>query len=517
MAELTGQADDQGTGVELRQRAIRLFEYLHAVRALREQPVRQLDSYADRCWWRADIPDHMAVRVGPDTREAWMVVGKASLPAPPPVPRELGELLDRERVDDPAREPRLASNVDDRVGHDQEATTRANRMLEVWLQADWRPWAMAAQPALHARRLYEELYDLRLRLQREEALTELVWGHGVLGWQVGDERVLHPLVTSRMLVRFDPDSGEIAVVPEGEGQLNLEIEILQGLNIIGFDLLVDQRQHFRAAPVDPWGPEIRSLYERLLHPLGLDTRLVEEDRPVSPAAAPTITDTWALFVRRRSTLYQRFFQGLVEVLRNPEAAVPAPLTAVLADEPSALNVAGGEEEWRPIGERLLMPLPANAEQEDIAKRLARHRGVTVQGPPGTGKTHTIANLVSHLVAHGKRVLVASHKEQPLAVLREKIPAPIRDLCVSVLGASGAALSQLERSVQAIHEQAADLDRAAARREIARAEGELDLAQREVARLRALPPWGPRAAPLGACPMGQCQLRPPLLHPRCACA
>src|SRR6266545_202778 len=120
-----------------------------------------------------------------------------------------------------------ASNVDDRVGHDQEATTRANRMLEVWLQADWRPWAMAAQPALHARRLYEELYDLRLRLQREEALTELVWGHGVLGWQVGDERVLHPLVTSRMLVRFDPDSGEIAVVPEGEGQLNLEIEILQ--------------------------------------------------------------------------------------------------------------------------------------------------------------------------------------------------------------------------------------------------------------------------------------------------
>ena len=66
-----------------------------------------------------------------------------------------------------------------------------------------------------------------------------------------------------------------------------------------------------------------------------------------------------------------------------------------------------------------MPLPTNAEQEAIARRLSEHRGVTVQGPPGTGKTHTIANLVSHLVGHGKRVLVTSQKEQALSVLRER--------------------------------------------------------------------------------------------------
>ena len=60
-----------------------------------------------------------------------------------------------------------------------------------------------------------------------------------------------------------------------------------------------------------------------------------------------------------------------------------------------------------------MPLPTNPEQEQVATRLAQHRGVTVQGPPGTGKTHTIANLISHLVGHGKRVLVTSQKEQAL--------------------------------------------------------------------------------------------------------
>ena len=80
-----------------------------------------------------------------------------------------------------------------------------------------------------------------------------------------------------------------------------------------------------------------------------------------------------------------------------------------------------------------MPLPTNPEQEAVARRLAEHRGVTVQGPPGTGKTHTIANLISHLVGHGKRVLVTSQKEQALLVLRDKIPESIRDLSVAVLG------------------------------------------------------------------------------------
>ena len=45
-----------------------------------------------------------------------------------------------------------------------------------------------------------------------------------------------------------------------------------------------------------------------------------------------------------------------------------------------------------------MPLPTNEAQESIARRLAQHRNVAVQGPPGTGKTHTIRNLICHLMA-----------------------------------------------------------------------------------------------------------------------
>ena len=60
-----------------------------------------------------------------------------------------------------------------------------------------------------------------------------------------------------------------------------------------------------------------------------------------------------------------------------------------------------------------------------------------QGPPGTGKTHTIANLIGHLVGHGKRVLVTSQQEQALLVLRDKIPQSIRGPSAAMLGGSAA--------------------------------------------------------------------------------
>ena len=80
-----------------------------------------------------------------------------------------------------------------------------------------------------------------------------------------------------------------------------------------------------------------------------------------------------------------------------------------------------------------MPLPTNEAQESIARRLAQHRNVAVQGPPGTGKTHTIRNLICHLMANGKRVLVVAQKEDPLRVLRDGLPEEVRSLCLAVLG------------------------------------------------------------------------------------
>src|SRR5262249_24514385 len=103
-------------------------------------------------------------------------------------------------------------------------------------------------------------------------------------------------------------------------------------------------------------------------------------------------------------------------------------------------------------EEILFPLPTNEAQLDIVRRLHDRPGVLVQGPPGTGKSHSIANLVAHLLAKGERVLVTSHTARALEVLRDRIPAEIRELAVVVLGNDSRGRDELQSSVRGISER-----------------------------------------------------------------
>ena len=47
------------------------------------------------------------------------------------------------------------------------------------------------------------------------------------------------------------------------------------------------------------------------------------------------------------------------------------------------------------------------------------------GLAGLGKSHTIANLISHFLAHGKRILVTSQTPRALKVLHAKIPESLQ--------------------------------------------------------------------------------------------
>ncbi|HBZ35419.1 MAG TPA: hypothetical protein DEO33_03205, partial [Rikenellaceae bacterium] len=87
----------------------------------------------------------------------------------------------------------------------------------------------------------------------------------------------------------------------------------------------------------------------------------------------------------------------------------------------------------------------------------QYGAVLVQGPPGTGKTHTIANLIGHLLSQGSSVLVTSHTEKALKVLKDKVykdpinkDLNLQSLCISLLSSK----SQKEEMDAAINEIAA---------------------------------------------------------------
>nr|WP_255203395.1 AAA domain-containing protein [Myxococcus sp. AM011] len=126
-----------------------------------------------------------------------------------------------------------------------------------------------------------------------------------------------------------------------------------------------------------------------------------------------------------------------------------------SSRPAAADASRSESAREPVD--VLLSKLANPEQEEIAMRLEQHGCVLVQGPPGTGKTHTIANLVGHLLAQGKSVLVTSHTTKALKVLRNQVVPELQPLCVSVLENDLDSRKQLEGAIFSIAERLSSSD------------------------------------------------------------
>lgn len=66
------------------------------------------------------------------------------------------------------------------------------------------------------------------------------------------------------------------------------------------------------------------------------------------------------------------------------------------------------------------PLSLSDSQKDVIRKIEEHSLLAVYGPPGTGKSQTIVNLVSHLIANGKTVLVASRMDKAIDVVADRL-------------------------------------------------------------------------------------------------
>ncbi|NKB15846.1 MAG: AAA family ATPase [Sphingomonadales bacterium] len=186
----------------------------------------------------------------------------------------------------------------------------------------------------------------------------------------------------------------------------------------------------------------------------------------------------------------RAFRSIVE---DPESEIDIPpAIAAFFTEPSDTPPSEDFPMFRGVssisgvtssdggGEDLFFPKPFNGEQVQIVQRLAVRDGVVVQGPPGTGKTHTIANIISHYLAKGKRVLVTSQKSPALKVLREQLPEAVRPLAVSLLDSDREGLKQFQASVDTISERLQHQRRDVLEREIATLDTRIDGAHRLLA-------------------------------------
>ncbi|WP_436523279.1 AAA domain-containing protein [Actinoplanes sp. HUAS TT8] len=339
--------------------------------------------------------------------------------------------------------------------------------------------------------MHRKLFDRMHQIDMAAATTEMVWGHGILETTIDGTRVRYPLVATPVLIEYDADRALISVSPAGPSRL--QTDALHGLDERHLSQLQGLAGPGGVVEVDLWNDfERREFFERAMTRLGYDRVILKAgEAKVGDAKAgdarggdakALIRDTALLFARPR----QRQLRGFLENLRNRLTENRATegvgaLAAILAHEPSRLAMPDDHpESWDRVGERLLMPLPTNEAQESIARRLAQHRNVAVQGPPGTGKTHTIRNLICHLMANGKRVLVVAQKEEPLRVLRDGLPEEVQALCLAVLGRTTDQLVQLQLAARELSDRAATLDKDAEARRVDRLTASVEEAERELA-------------------------------------
>ncbi|GGN67364.1 very short patch repair endonuclease [Actinoplanes lobatus] len=489
-------AEQRESPSTIRDRAVAVADYLLAVRAQMDRPARTVPGDAH---WLHTLPRHPECQIGPGTDgSSWLRVGRPELPAPVAVPAALrrrlrGEVVaGAEPTAEPNAEPAAKANANPAAKANANPATNpatdpatepptegAGDDFETWRDEVWRPWSLLTAATEQTRELHRRLFDRMHQLDMATATTELVWGHGIVETVIDGARVRYPLVATPVLIEYDADRALVTVSPAGPSRL--QVEALAGLDDRHLAQLTALTGPGGAVEVDLWNDvDRRELFERALSRLGFDRAIV--DGPENgPKKGAFIRDVAVLFARPRQRHLRGFLESLRDGLTSGDMHRVGALAAVVAHEPSRLLMPDDRPEtWERVGERLLMPLPTNEAQESIARRLAHHRNVAVQGPPGTGKTHTIRNLICHLMANGKRVLVVAQKEEPLRVLRDGLPEEVQPLCLAVLGRTTDQLVQLQLAARELSDRAATLDKEAEGRRVDLLTRNLEEAERELA-------------------------------------
>jgi len=501
---------------DLRDKACHVVDYLRALSSARTVPVRDDSSY-EQVLWIHEVPREKECfaqawgRVENESPDDWLRVKKRREPARPAVPRECEEWVDQESLGNTVDIPSIRSTVIDEapasafsgeVSDNGESNAssaieyRTRRLedhpqvLDAWnryLDEQWSPWQEQYDRWRNIQNAYSKLFQIYQAQQRNGEELELVFAIGLLQWRTSAaEPIRRHMLTSPAVLSFDAPRGEFTVGPSPDGaELSLELDMLDmDERFVHAERIV--KQQLAVMGDDLWDrtaldPLIQALSELLADRAQYDS---ERLKPIEERApdAPRISFSPALILRKRSA------RGLVRILDAIRgqiaggAVLPGHFRELCEDypQPDGDGLDGEADTGGPIDTNVYFPLLVNDEQKQIVHKLRSSTGVLVQGPPGTGKSHTIANLICHLLASGQRVLVTAQTQRALQVLQGLIPESIRPLCVSLLGAGLEEQRGLETSVSRILSRLDQWNAQVADAEITQLESRLDELRRSQA-------------------------------------
>jgi very-short-patch-repair endonuclease len=467
-----------------RKRISQVFRYLEALNQLRNPVVRQVSEQPWHFWLR-NLPDHPAIRRGdfstssqtpaepvvpadakePTSDDDYVLRVRRPItrPAPPP-PEEISGWLHSGWADiDGQVEVFPSRNETDDEGETVVVPFEDDPARPALL-ASWKEkraqWVINERPARDALKVFEKLYELKGRIEREGERVELVLGDGILKWNRSDGGIHHPVLLQRLQIEFDP------VVPqfflrETDHPVELYSALFRAVSDVDFRAISRCRDELEKTSYHPLGGHDTSGFLRsFVAQLSARGEFVEEGELKGWHDHPLIGRDPVIYMRTRTQGFATAIEAVIEDVQTREE-LPHSLLNVVGLEPLIEDAEFESARVRPDAgnddEQILLSKPANSEQLRIAQRLGKYGEVLVQGPPGTGKTHMVGNLIGHLLAQGKSVLVTSHATKALKRVREQVIEELRSLCVSVLESDATNQAQLKNSIEAIVDRLSSAD------------------------------------------------------------
>jgi len=481
-------------------KAIRLVEYLTRLASLRTELIRDISEY-EKVLWIKDIPKQKGCFTqawGRDEdydSDIWVEVQNRREPELPSVPEDcedwIGKDTLRNKDEIPELLPEITRQVENpawREGSDQpQFTQRSERLddhLEIqrawdrYVEERWLPWTEQHNIWESIHRVYSSLFAIHQEQLRLGEEYEFILGLGLLTWQTpSGQRAHRHLIVANALLEFEARLGKFTVVRPNTDGASVRPEL---------DMLDVEEQPARAeetaksslatATDDPWEKDcIEGVLKALVHSINSEGEYDDTlpTKGIQATPRPVVEYAPALILRKRSA------RGLTETLKRIKQRIEngeeiptefADLAEIGPRNDVDPVTDPGDVHCTPDGE-VFFPKPSNEEQRRIVDKLRSATGVLVQGPPGTGKSHTIANLICHLLATGNRILVTAKTPRALQVLLGRItqeetsdkrkdartdkkdngliPEEIRPLCISLLGTGSEEKKSLESSVGGI--------------------------------------------------------------------
>ena len=465
-----------------------LLQYLKEVVQLKNKSVRSIDNYENKVWL-SDIPESKYSFIQPmikgfpsnsddELSDKWIEIKKPKLTNAPKLPRALEEWVDTIDINNPNILLSLKESIEV-ISNDENnedvleikklsENNYLKKIFKEYISIKWRPWSEIEKINHKVQEIYSEFYTIYSNQKKLSETYEILMGVGYLTWKTpSNYEVKRHGVTCNITIEFDAKRGVITIMPSGvNGFTYFEQDMLDYNEQLHGKEEEKIKKSIKELRYNVWGSKFvhtaLNSWLNNLSPEGKYFNNILKHKDIKPD--PIISFAPAIILRKRG---QRNFIDFIEKaneniletekLPNLVKSFVLPTNNNVSDN-NCENKNENENHICSMHEDPYFPLPANDAQKKILTELNKKNAILVEGPPGTGKSHTIANIGTHLLSKGLKVLITSHGVRALKVLKNKFPKEIQSLCINVLGDDSKANQTLKDSIADINDRESSWDK-----------------------------------------------------------